>query len=71
MPVDLPFFVAGAVDGGGIAVDALSDVAAGAARAAAFLFFFVLATAGGTASMGGGRGHDETSILLPAGNSKT
>ncbi len=56
LPVDLPFFVAGAVDGGGIAVDASSDVAAGAAGAAAFLFFFVLAAVGGTASMGGGQG---------------
>jgi hypothetical protein len=52
--VILPFFVVGAVDGIGIAVDVLLDAAAGTAGAAAFfLFFFVLAAAGGTACMGG------------------
>ncbi len=73
LPVNLPFFVAGAVDGSGIAVNALSDVDAGAAGAAAvFLFFFVLAAAGGTASMGGRAGATMmTLISLPAGNSKT
>ncbi len=68
LPVDLPFFVAGVVDGGGIAVDALLDVAAGAVGARAFfLFFFVLAAARGMASMGRrtAGGTMMTSILLP------
>jgi hypothetical protein len=51
----LPFFVVGAVDNVGIAVDALLDTAAGATRAGAFfLFFFDLAVAEGT--MGGRAG---------------
>jgi hypothetical protein len=47
--VVLLFFMVGAVDGVGVAVDASLDAAAGAARAAAFfLFFFVFAAAEGT-----------------------
>jgi hypothetical protein len=55
MLVVLPFFVAGAVDSIGIAVNVLLDAAAGAAREAAFfLFLFDNAAAEGT--MGGGQG---------------
>ncbi len=55
MPVILPFFVAGALDGVGFADNASLDVATGAAGAAAFfLFFFILAAAGDT--MGGRAG---------------
>jgi hypothetical protein len=62
----LPFFVAGAVDGVDVAVNALLDVAAAAAGAAAFfLFFFVLAGAEGTMGVRAG-GTMMTSILLPA-----
>jgi hypothetical protein len=64
--VILPFFVAGAVDGVGVAVNALSDAALGTAGAAAFfLFFFVLAMADGIM---GGRvgGTTMTLFLLPA-----
>ncbi len=47
LPVILPFFVAGAVEGVGVAIDALANAAAGAARAAAFfLFFFLLCPCG-------------------------
>ncbi len=53
MPVVLPFFMVGAVDSIGTAVNASSDAAAGAAGAAAFfLFFFVLAAAEGTGGQG-------------------
>jgi hypothetical protein len=53
----LPFFVVGVVDGVGIAVDASSDTAPGAAKAAVFfLFFFVLAAAEITRE---GRGHND------------
>jgi hypothetical protein len=45
----LPFFMAGAVDDVGVAVDASLDTAVGAAREVAFsLFFFVLVVAEGT-----------------------
>jgi hypothetical protein len=66
LPIVLLFFVAGAVDSVGVAVNASLDAAAGAAGAAAFfLFFFVLAVAEG--SMGGRAGGTiMTSIsLLP------
>ncbi len=68
MPVILPFFIAGAVDGIGVGFNALSDVAAGVAGAAAyFLYFFILAAVGGTASMGGmGGSMMMTSIFLLA-----
>ena len=46
LPVVLPFFVVGAVDGVDVAVDASLVAAAGAAtRVSFFLFFFVLAAA--------------------------
>ena len=46
LPVILPFFVVGAVDGVDIVVDASLVAAAGAATGVAFfLFFFVLAAA--------------------------
>jgi hypothetical protein len=46
LPVILPFFVVGAVDGVDVAVDALLVAAAGAATGVSFfLFFFVLAAA--------------------------
>jgi len=46
LPVVLPFFVVGAVDVVGVAVDASLVVAAGAATGVAFfLFFFVLVAA--------------------------
>jgi hypothetical protein len=58
----LPFFVAGAIDGIGIAVNASLDVATGAARAVTFyLFFFVLAVAEGTM---GGRAGDTMMTLI-------
>ncbi len=70
LPDDLPFFGVGAVDGGGIAVNALLDVATGAAGAAAFFLFFVHAVVGGMASIGGRAGATMmTSILLLAGDS--
>ena len=52
LPVVLPFFVAGVVDGIGVAVDASLVVAA----AAFFLFFFILAAVGGAVFMGGRAG---------------
>ncbi len=55
LPVVLPFFVVGAVDGVGVAVNALSDAATSSAQAGAFFyFFFVLAVVEGT--MGGRAG---------------
>ncbi len=46
MPVVLPFFEVGAVEGVDIAVNALSVMAAGAATGVVFfLFFFVLVAA--------------------------
>ncbi len=68
MPVVLPFFMAGAGEDVGVAVELSTNAAAGAAGAAAFfLFFFVLATVGGTASIRGRAGGTMmTSILLLA-----
>jgi hypothetical protein len=46
LPVVLPFFVVGAVDGVGVAVDASLVAATGAATGVAFfIFFFVLVAA--------------------------
>ena len=46
LPVVLPFFAVGAVEGVGVAVNASSVAAAGAATGVAFfLFFFVVAAA--------------------------
>ena len=68
LPGVLPFIVAGAVDGDGIAVNAPLVAAAGAATGVVFfLFFFVLATVGGAATMGGkAKGTMMTLILLTA-----
>jgi hypothetical protein len=60
----LPFFMAGAVDGIGIAVDVSLEAATGAAGAAAFfLFFFVLVVAEGT--MGGRAGGTMMTSIHP------
>ncbi len=53
LPVVLPFFVVGVVEGVGIAINASLDAAAGAAGAAAFFFsFFILAAAEGAGGQG-------------------